>query len=162
MKTLFRSYLMGGFECSTHRLPNGKRLDLIASTHHDKFAEADYERLLEMGMKTARDGVRWHRIEKEPYKYDFSSLKQQIEAVNKTEIQIIWDFFHYGFPDDLDIYSQEFINRFAAFSRATAEYLNSEINQTLFICPVNEISFFSWAAGEVGIFYPCSNGKATS
>ena len=110
MKTLFRSYLMGGFECSTHRLPNGKRLDLIASTHHDKFAEADYERLLEMGMKTARDGVRWHLIEKEPYKYDFSSLKQQIEAVNKTGMQIIWDFFHYGFPDDLDIYSQEFIN----------------------------------------------------
>lgn len=159
MSKLFNSYLMGGFECSTHRIPSGKRLDLIASTCHDKFAEADYERLLNIGMKTARDGVRWHLIEKEPYKYDFTSLKNQIEAVNKTGIQIIWDFFHYGFPDDLDIYSTEFIERFAAFSRETAKFLNEEIDQTLFVCPVNEISFFSWAAGEVGIFYPFSKGK---
>ena len=41
---------MGGFECSTHKLGEGKRLDLIASTHHDRFARQDYERLVEQGM----------------------------------------------------------------------------------------------------------------
>lgn len=152
--SIFKSYLMGGFECSTHKKRGEIRLDLIASTRHDEFAEADYSRLMDSGMKTARDGMRWHLIEREPYKYDFSSLKNQVEAMKKTGIQIIWDLFHYGYPDDLDIFSNEFIERFAAFSTAATRFLKSETRETLFLCPVNEISFFSWIAGEVGGFYP--------
>jgi hypothetical protein len=34
----FRSFFLGGFECSTHRLRSGKRLDLIRSTRHDELA----------------------------------------------------------------------------------------------------------------------------
>ena len=151
---IFNSYLMGGFECSTHKKQGGTRLDLIASTNHDKFAEADYLRLLNIGIKTARDGVRWHLIERKPFKYDFTSLKNQVQAVRQTGIQIIWDLFHYGFPDDLDIFSSQFVDRFAAFSSATAQFLKNQINGTLFLCPVNEISFFAWIAGEVGGFYP--------
>lgn len=151
---IFKSYLMGGFECSTHRNHKGKRLDLIAATRHDLFAEADYERLMSIGMVTARDGARWHLIEKEPGIYDFSSLENQVRAVRSTDIEVLWDFFHYGYPDDLDIFSPEFIERFARFTAATAEYLNDEISHTLFVCPLNEISFFAWAAGEVGVFYP--------
>lgn len=156
---IFKSYLMGGFECSTHRNHKGKRLDLIAATRHDDFAEADYERLLSIGMRTARDGVRWHLIERAPFVYDFSSLESQVRAINNTGIQILWDFFHYGYPDDLDIFSPEFIERFARFSAATAEYLKNEIPQTLFVCPLNEISFFAWAAGEVGVFYPFAKNR---
>ena len=151
---MFQSYLMGGFECSTHRNPKNQRVDVIHSSRHDRFAEKDYERLLNFGMRTARDGVRWHLIEKTPYRYDFSSLINQADAARKTEIQIIWDFFHYGFPDDLDIFSAEFIERFVKFSVATAEFLQNKTNRTLFICLTNEISFFAWAAGEVGFFYP--------
>ncbi|MBS1795577.1 MAG: beta-glucosidase [Acidobacteria bacterium] len=150
---------MGGFECSTHRRRDGKRLDLIAATRHDRFAAADYERMMRIGMRTARDGVRWHLIETEPFRYDFSSLASQIEAARRTGIELIWDFFHYGYPDDLDLYSPDFVERFAAFARATAEFLGSELGPELLICPVNEISFFSWAAGEVGVFHPFSVGR---
>jgi beta-glucosidase/6-phospho-beta-glucosidase/beta-galactosidase len=151
---MFNSYLMGGFECSTHIRRGGERLDLIRATRHDEFAEADYTRLLKIGIKTARDGVRWHLIEQKPLQYDFSSLENQVRAARTTGIQIIWDLFHYGFPDDLDIFSDEFTERFARFSAATIEYLMSELDEELFICPVNEISFFSWIAGEIGRFYP--------
>jgi len=153
-KRLFQSFLMGGFECSTHRRRGGKRLDLIAATHHDQFALADYKRMRASGMKTARDGVRWHLIERTPFRYDFSSLQNQIKAARKTRMQIIWDLFHYGYPDDLDIFSAEFVDRFAHFSAATVKFLLNETDGTLFICPVNEISFFSWMAGQVGGFYP--------
>ncbi|MEO6589843.1 MAG: beta-glucosidase [Pyrinomonadaceae bacterium] len=151
---MFQSYLMGGFECSTHRNFQNRRIDVIEATHHDRFAEQDYERLLNTGMQTARDGVRWHLIEKSPYIYDFSSLENQAAAAKKTGIQIIWDFFHYGYPDDLDIFSPEFIDRFTKFSVACAEFLKRETNRTLFICPTNEVSFFAWIAGEVGGFFP--------
>lgn len=146
--------MMGGFECSTHRRKAGCRLDLIEATRHEEFAEDDYRRLVKIGMRTARDGVRWHLIEREPFVYDFSSLEKQVQAMRDTGIQIIWDFFHYGYPDDLDVFSPAFIERFAAFSKATAEYLRNETDGTLFICPVNEISFFSWIAGDAGHFYP--------
>ena len=108
----FKSFLMGGFECSTHRDAGGRRLDLIASTRHDEFAEADYARLLDVNIKTCRDGLRWHLIEPEPFRYDFASLEKQIAAVRKTEIEVVWDFFHYGYPDDIDIFSPDFVERF--------------------------------------------------
>ncbi|MDQ3221148.1 MAG: beta-glucosidase [Acidobacteriota bacterium] len=151
---LFPSFFMGGFECSTHRNNRGKRLDLVASTRHDEFAELDYSRLIEIGIRTARDGVRWHLIEIEPFRYDFSSLENQVAAARKTGIRVIWDYFHYGFPNDLDIFTPEFIERFVKFAAVTTEYLQSELGNELFVCPVNEISFFSWIAGDVGNFYP--------
>lgn len=151
---------MGGFECSTHRNFQKRRVDVIEASRHDRFAEQDYERLLRFGMRTARDGVRWHLIEKKPYSYNFSSLENQAAAAGKTGIQVIWDLFHYGYPDDLDIFSAEFVKRFAAFAAATAEFLKNKTGRKLFICPTNEISFFAWIAAEVGGFYPFENRRA--
>jgi len=150
----FKSFLMGGFECSTHRDSRGRRLDLIAATRHDEFAEADYLRLLDLNIRTCRDGLRWHLIEHEPFRYDFSSLTKQIAAARSTGIEVAWDFFHYGYPDDIDIFSPRFIERFEAFCRAATEFIRSELPGQLFVCPVNEISFFSWIAAQVGNFYP--------
>src|SRR5512145_1534127 len=86
--SVFRSFWMGGFECSTHRLSRrkslgrfaGVRLDLISSTRHDEFAVEDYSRLQAVGMRTARDGVRWHLIERPAGRYDFSSLVPMLQA----------------------------------------------------------------------------------
>jgi beta-glucosidase/6-phospho-beta-glucosidase/beta-galactosidase len=151
----FKSFFMGGFECSTHRDARGRRLDLIASTRHDEFAEADYTRLLDLNIGTCRDGLRWHLIERSPFDYDFSSLERQISAARATGIEVVWDLFHYGYPDDIDIFSDHFVERFAAFAGAATEFLKNELGDAPFLCPVNEISFFSWIAGHVGNFYPC-------
>lgn len=145
---------MGGFECSTHRSGDSRRIDVINGSQHDVFALADYARLAEIGMLSARDGVRWHLIEREPYKYDFSSVERQIEAARTTNLQIIWDLFHYGFPDDLNLMSAEFIDRFAEFARAFTEFLLAKGFTEPYLCLANEISFFAWIAGEVGGWYP--------
>ncbi len=151
---------MGGFECSTHVNFQKRRIDVIAATRHDEFAEQDYARLLSVGMRTARDGVRWHLIEQTPRVYDFSSLEKQAHAAAKTGIQIIWDLFHYGYPADLDLFTPEFVERFAAFAAATCEFIKSKTDQPLFICPVNEISFFAWIAGDVAMFHPFERRRA--
>src|SRR5205814_4597880 len=72
---LFQSFFLGGFECSTHHRRAGLRLDLIAATRHDQFALADYQRLRDVGIRTVREGVRWHLVEAKPGCYDFSSVK---------------------------------------------------------------------------------------
>ncbi len=150
---------MGGFECSTHRNRAGKRIDVIAASRHDQFAEADYRRLIDVQIRTARDGVRWHLIEQVPHQYDWSSVINQIRAARKTGVQIIWDLFHYGYPDDLDLMSAEFVERFARFAKNFTELLISEGETKPLLCLVNEISFFAWAAGEVKFFYPFAEGR---
>ena len=150
----FHSFFMGGFECSTHRLRSGRRLDVIAATAHDRFALQDYRRLASVGMRTARDGLRWHLIEETPYQYDFSSVLPMLKAARQAGVQVIWDILHYGWPDDVDVFSESFIHRFASFARAFAEVASRETDGPPWVVPVNEISFFAWAGGDMGIFNP--------
>ena len=157
--TLFRSFVQGGFECSTQRLRSGRRVDVIASTGHDHHAEADYRQLDRLGIRTVRDGLRWHLIEPTPGQYDFSSFTAMLRASVKTGTQAIWDLLHYGWPDDIDIWSPAFVDRFARFARAAAIVMREETDQVPFWCPVNEISFFSWAGGDVQYLNPFGTGR---
>jgi beta-glucosidase/6-phospho-beta-glucosidase/beta-galactosidase len=152
--TPFRSFFMGGFECSTHRLRTGRRLDVVGATAHDRFALADYRRLADVGMQTARDGIRWHLIERRPGAYDFDSVLPMLEAARESRVQVIWDVLHYGWPDDLDIFSDDFVARFADFAAAFIDVATRETEGAPWVVPVNEISFFAWAGGEIGIFNP--------
>ncbi|MEZ4732724.1 MAG: hypothetical protein R3E79_36940 [Caldilineaceae bacterium] len=93
-------------------------------------------------------------IRKRPYHYDFSSALPMLRAARKTASQVIWDLFHYGWPDDLDIFQPEFVRRFRAFATAFARVLANETEDTPLICPVNEMSYFSWAAGDAGYLNP--------
>src|SRR6059058_966760 len=63
-KHLFRSFWSGGFECSTDINSRGVRLDMTAGVQHDVCAAEDYRMLRETGILTARDGLRWHLIDK--------------------------------------------------------------------------------------------------
>jgi beta-glucosidase/6-phospho-beta-glucosidase/beta-galactosidase len=150
----FRSFFMGGFECSTHRLRSGRRLDVVAATSHDRFALQDYTRLAKAGLRTARDGLRWHLIEGQPRVHDFTSVVPMLRAARAAGIQVIWDLLHYGWPDGLDIFDGEFVSRFAEFAAGFAEIASRETAEPPWIVPVNEISFFAWAGGDVGIFNP--------
>ena len=156
---LFDSFFQGGFECSTHRLRNGKRLDEIAATRHDTFALQDYQRLQQQGMRTAREGLRWHLVEASPGNYDFTSALSLIRAAAESDMQLIWDLCHYGWPDWLDIFEPRFVDAFARLAHEFAELLANESDRFPIICPINEISFFSWAAGELAHMNPYALGR---
>ena len=112
---LFPTFFIGGFECASHQLLDGWRLDLTAATRHDQLVVQDYQRLHQRGIRVARDGIRWHLIEPSPYRYDFSSVLPMLRAARETWTQIIWDLCHYGWPNDLDIFSTGFIKRLRAW-----------------------------------------------
>jgi len=152
---LFDSFFLGGFECSTHRLATGKRLDEIAFTQHDRFARQDYLRLREQEIRAAREGLRWHLIEARPGQYDFRSVLPMLRAARDSGIQVIWDLFHYGWPDDwLELFEPRFVDALAKLAREFARLWKNETDEVLFVCPTNEISFFSWAAGESAVLNP--------
>jgi len=155
----FGSFFLGGFECSSHRRSDGRRLDLLASTHHDRLAAKDYELLSQHGIRAVRDGLRWHLIEATPGHYDWSSVLPMLRAAEAAGTRVIWDLCHYGYPDDLDIWSPGFIDRFARFASATARMVQEESACVPVYCPVNEMSFWAWAGGEIGRFNPCGHGR---
>ena len=156
---MFQSFFSGGFECSTHRSLSGRRLDLIAATKHDKYVAADYARLQEPGIRTIREGIRWHLIEQTQNQYDFTSVLPMLRTARDAGLEVVWDLCHYGWPDDVDIFSPEFVRRFASLSLAFTKVLAEETDTVPFICPINEISFFSWVSGEEGSFYPFAKGR---
>jgi hypothetical protein len=157
---IFRSFFMAGFECSTHRLGTGRRLDLVHSTQHDRFCEQDYRRLVEQGIRVAREGLRWHLIEPRAGDYDFSSAQPIMAAARATGVQVVWDLCHYGWPEDIDIWKPEFVRRFARLAKNFAHWLSNETDDLPVITPVNEISFFSWAGGDNGYLNPFGKERA--
>ena len=159
MASLFPSFFLGGFECSTHRRKDGRRLDLIASTRHDELAREDYERLLSVGMRAARDGVRWTLVESTPGRYDWSSFVPMLRAARETGVLVVWDLLHFGWPDHIDLFASDFPERFARYAREFARVLTSESGDVPFVAPINEISFLSFAGGEKGFFNPFVTGR---
>ncbi len=157
---LFESPVLGGFECSSHRRHgDGERRDMIALTDHDRQAEEDYRLAATLGMTTVRDGLRWHLIEAVPGRFDWDSAEHQIDASASTGTRVIWDLLHYGTPDWLDIWGAGFRDRFVTFALAAADRLAGALPGPLYLCPVNEISFFSWGGGDAGYLNPFARGR---
>jgi len=151
---IFSSFVMAGYECSTQRRADGRRLDMLAATRHDQWAGEDYRQLATLGIRCARDGLRWHLIEQQPGCYDWSSFLPMLRAAQRHDVQVVWDLCHYGYPDDLDIWRPGFVERFARFAGAVARLMRDEGIDVPFYSPINEISFWSWAGGDVAYFNP--------
>ncbi|MCU1338284.1 MAG: glycosyltransferase [Bryobacterales bacterium] len=158
-RAVFRSFLQGGFECSTHKLKTGRRLDLIGSTRHDSLAEQDYLRCKEFGILTVREGLRWHLIQPRPGVQDFASALPILRASQKLGIQVVWDLFHFGWPDHLNIFDPAWVDALAELAAGFGKLLRSETSETPFVAPINEISFVSWAGGHAAHINPYEKGR---
>lgn len=156
---LFQSFLQGGFEASSHRRRDGRRIDVIGGTRHDQYAAEDYRLIRGVGLSTARDALRWHLIERTPGCYDWSSFLPMLRAARDSGIEVIWDLCHYGVPPDLDIWAPAFVDRFAAFAGAAARLVREEGGQNAIWCPMNEVSFWSWAGGDRQELHPYAQGQ---
>jgi hypothetical protein len=150
---MFRSFFFAGFEGATGYNERGEWIDQIAATHHDRHVDADYRRLHDVGIFAAREAIRWPLID-QGGRYDFSSVLPFVAAARKHRVEVIWDLFHYGFPNDLDIFSDAFTRRFAEYCAATAKFVCKHQDGPCYFTPVNEPSYFAWAAGEAGMFAP--------
>jgi len=90
-RPVLRSFLMGGFECATHRRADHARVDVIAATAHNARAVQDYGLLAAHDLITARDGLRWYLIDRGDGDYDWSSWFPQLRAAREAGVEVIWD-----------------------------------------------------------------------
>lgn len=155
---MFKSFFLAGFECATARNASGVWIDQLAATQHDRFVDEDYRRLTRIGIHAVRDGVRWPLVDTSQG-YDFSTVDPVLSAVRRHGLAVIFDLFHFGYPEGLDPFEPPFVDRFAAYCEAAARYITRRIDGPYYFTPVNEPSFFAWAAGEVGRFAPHATGR---
>ncbi len=155
---IFPTFFLSGFECSTFVWKDQGRRDLAHETRHWSHAQEDYGILRRLGIAVAREGIPWPMVD-QGGDYDFSRIDPLIDAMNGSQILPIWDLCHYGYPDDVNPFDDDFAERFARYCRAAAEYVIPRTRGPHFFTPINEITFFAFAGGEWGWVAPHLQGK---
>lgn len=146
---IFKTFLMGGFECADHINRSGERVNLLKETQHDVRVEEDYIALASLGIRVVREGICWSSVEIKPGFFDFSEVQNRIACAEKHGIQQIWDLIHFGYPDDMYPTHPKFCARFVALCDAFADFYSAFAQDTLYVVPINEISFLAWHSGDV-------------
>jgi beta-glucosidase/6-phospho-beta-glucosidase/beta-galactosidase len=156
----FQSFWMGGFECTDQVNAFGHRVDFLNITRHLELLAEDYRALKLLNIRTVREGIRWSRIEREPYTYDWSVVERMMDCANAHGIQQVWDLCHFGYPDDLTPLHPMFVRRFTALCRAFATRFRSlDATRPMIVTPMNEVSFVSWLGGDVRGTSPFCRGQ---
>jgi protoporphyrinogen oxidase/glycosyltransferase involved in cell wall biosynthesis/beta-glucosidase/6-phospho-beta-glucosidase/beta-galactosidase len=146
---IFLSFWQAGYEGSDHINGKGLPLSMNHATQHVDLAYHDYSLLQDFGIGTVRESVGWRSVEKDG-RFDFSSVEVRARAARDCGLQVIWTLCHYGWPDDINPYSPDFIDRFSLFCSRAVEYLESFSTSGIVsvYTPINEISFTSWAFAQ--------------
>lgn len=139
----FLTYWQSGYEGADHINHGGTALDMNTANGHQQRAMEDYRLLKQFGIQTVRESIGWRLVEKDGV-FDFSIIEARVHAAQALGIQICWTLLHYGWPQDLDVYGDQFVPRFARYCRAVAEFLKPFGGPAPVFSPVNEISFTSW------------------
>lgn len=151
---LLRSFWMAGYEGADHRNGSGAPLSLCAATAHDRHAEEDYRAAGKLGLRSVRESLGWRSATRDDG-LDLSGALRRAEAARRADTQILWTLCHYGWPDGLDPFSAEFVDRFCSFARTAAQALAPYHDRFPPIYnPINEISFLSWAVTETRLIHP--------
>ena len=73
-RSIFPTFFMGGFECSTFVWQDGKRKDLVADTGHDRHMAEDFAAAMSLGIGVVREAIRWPMVDLGGGRYDWSSV----------------------------------------------------------------------------------------
>jgi beta-glucosidase/6-phospho-beta-glucosidase/beta-galactosidase len=160
MEPLFKSFISAGFECTSALAQDKRRLNLLGQTRHDDLCLDDYALMNQNGFLTVREGLSWNAIDQGAGVYDFSRYIPLLEAAQRHGIQQIWDLNHFDYPFRLDPFSKEFIEAFAKHAQEFIKLWRSySPTETLYVVPINEISFFAWIGADMGWWAPYKKGR---
>ena len=150
---VFASYWMAGFEGADHVNGSGHPLEINrANGHWDRLHE-DYAALRACGIHTVRESVGW-RLFDEAGREGRQRLLTHARIAAEHGIQVVWTLMHYGVPKGIDLFSERFVDAFTRHCENVVELLHWVDGPPPVYQPINEISFFTWAATETGLIHP--------
>lgn len=153
---MLRSFWIAGFDGTDH-------LDGLRPAQHPaayrQRVEADYRHAAAAGVKCVRENVGWRSVAR-GHGFDFAALTMRAQLARESGLQVIWTLCSNGWPDDVDVPADSFVERFRTFAgavaRALAPYTDTEPRV---YTPINEISFVSWALANTNWFGPRCRGR---
>jgi hypothetical protein len=151
---LFRSFWLAGFAAADH-LPGLRNIAGALDVHEYRArVEADYATAAEAGIACVHESIGWRRVAR-CGEFDFETVTLRADAARRAGLQVVWTLCHDGWPDDVDIGSVEFVDRFRELATAVARLLTPYANaEAPIYTPINEISFLAWALAETGLVAP--------
>ncbi len=157
---MFNSFVIAGFDCTHGRNVHGMPIKSRLTTQHSACLEDDYRMLVKLGIRTIRDGAPWPEVQSGPGRFDWSPLDAIVAAAERQQIDVIYDFCHFGVPEHVDLFSVEFVKQFAEFCYRATCRITARSRRPVLVTPLNEPSYYAWAAGQAALFPPYCRERA--
>jgi beta-glucosidase/6-phospho-beta-glucosidase/beta-galactosidase len=135
----------------------GRTLDEYELTDHYARWRSDIELFAQLGVRSVRYGIPWHRINPAPGVWDFSWADGPLERLLELGIHPIVDLVHYGLPSWIDAayLHPQFELFMAEYTARVAERYRGRI---FAYTPLNEPRVTAWYCGKLGWWPPARRG----
>ncbi|MFN3651329.1 MAG: family 1 glycosylhydrolase [Armatimonadota bacterium] len=135
----------------------GRTLDEYELTGHYERWREDLDLMAQLGVKTARYGIPWHRIQPEPDRWDWTWADGPIERMLELGIAPILDLVHYGLPPWIEgaYLHPDFHLLMGEYARGVAERFRGRVR---WYTPLNEPRITAWYCGKLGWWPPYRRG----
>ena len=135
----------------------GRTLDEYELTQHYERWEEDLRLMASLGVRIARYGVPWHRINPAPGEWRWESADRPLNRMLDLGIEPIVDLVHYGLPGWIEgayLHPRyaEFVGEYAA---RMAERFRGRVK---WYTPLNEPRITAWYCGRLGWWPPYRRG----
>lgn len=142
----------------THPWPaNGRTMDEYELTGHYDCWREDLDLLASLGVRAARYGIPWFRVNPGPNQWDWTWADGPLEGLLERGVEPIVDLVHYGVPDWLDnaFLHPDYPRRVAEYAAQVAQRFQGRIR---WYTPLNEPRITAWNGGKLGWWPPYRTG----
>ena len=131
----------------------GRTLDEYELTDHYRRWREDLDLMAGLGVKAARYGVPWHRIQPDRTRWEWQHADEPLEYLLERGISPQVDLVHYGLPGWIEgAYLNPDYPRFVAeYAARLAERFRGRIH---WYTPLNEPRITAWYCGRLGWWPP--------
>jgi len=135
----------------------GRTLDEYELTGHYERWREDLDLIASLGVRTARYGVPWHRIQPAPDQWDWDFADRTLEKLLELGVEPVVDLVHYGLPPWIEGAYQNpaYPDLVAAYAGRLAERFKGRI---FWYTPLNEPRVTAWYCGRLGWWPPFLRG----
>jgi beta-glucosidase len=135
----------------------GRTLDEYELTGHYDRWHSDLGLMTESGVRAARYGIPWHRINPRAGVWDWDFVDRTVDRLLELDVEPILDLVHYGLPPWIEgaYLHPDFPQYMAEYARRVAERLRGRV---FAYTPLNEPRITAWYCGRLGWWPPFRRG----
>ena len=131
----------------------GRTLDEYELTGHYRLWRSDLARMAELGVRLARYGIPWYRVNPGRGRWSWRWADGPLEHMLKLGIDPVVDLVHYGAPPWIrgGFLDPDFAEHMAEYATRVAERFRGRIR---WYTPLNEPRIAAWYSGRLGWWPP--------